>query len=362
MNVCPLVFDPIFKSKVWGGRELARLLDKNLPPGEAVGESWECADLEAGQSVVVRGPARGRSLHELMETWGADLLGRANPIEGRFPLLIKFLDAREPLSIQVHPDAAAIAEFKLRCNVKHEAWHVIDAADGARIFRGLRDGVTIEDLRARASDAPDEIPELVKSFPAKRGDTYYLPAGTLHALGAGIVVAEVQTPSDVTYRLYDWGRIRPASDAGLNVEETLACVRAEIDFASFEKKSHVGSVFATVTQVLTCPSFKIERVRFVEEFEQDIPYAELVCWIVLEGRGEVQYQGGVESFSRGEVMVLPAGLKKGRLKTQTVCSLLEVTVPVESDLAEFDRPDARSLRSEPQAGKPVQISIDRPRG
>lgn len=361
MNVCPLVFDPILKPKVWGGRELARLLDKNLPAGESIGESWECADLQMGQSIVARGPARGRPLHELMQIWGADLLGRANPIDGRFPLLIKFLDAREPLSIQVHPDAAAIAGLKLRCNEKHEAWHVIEAAGGASIYRGLRDGITTDDLRERVIVSADSIPELVKSIPVKRGDTFYLPAGTLHALGAGIVVAEVQTPGDVTYRLYDWGRTRPSSDAGLHVEETLACIRSDLDFASYEKKSHVGSVFATVTQVLSCPSFKIERVRFAEEFEQDIPYAELVCWIVLEGRGQVRYRGGAEPFSRGDVMVLPAALKEGRLKTQTACSLLEVTVPAASDLAGFNRPDARTLRRAPDSGGPVQINIERPR-
>ena len=362
MNVCPLVFEPILKPKVWGGDSLARLLDKKFPRGQPIGESWECADLDAGQSIVARGQAKGRGLHDLMIAWGADLLGRASPIDGRFPLLIKFLDAREPLSIQVHPDQRAVAELGLECSVKNEAWHVIDADAGARLFRGVRSGVSLNDLRSQAIDAPDGIPKLLNSIPVKRGDTFYLPAGTLHALGAGIVVAEVQTPGDVTFRLYDWGRLRPGQDAGLHLEEALACIRPDIEFAPFEKKSHVGSVFATVTQVVSCPSFKIERIRFVEEFEQDIPYAELVCWIVLEGRGEVQFQGGVETFARGEVMILPAGLKKGRLKTASPCDLLEVTVPMASDLAEYERPSAQSLRPEADSHGPIQINIERPHG
>ena len=359
MDVCPLIFEPIYKAKVWGGDALARLLDKKLPPDEPIGESWECADLEAGQSVVARGPMKGRTLHDLVTTWGTDLLGRAAPVEGRFPLLIKFLDARQTLSIQVHPDRRAAEALGKRCTIKNEAWHVIEAADGARIYRGLKAGVSLDDLRSRATSAPDSIPSLLNSVPARRGDTFFLPAGTLHALGEGIVVAEVQTPSDVTFRLYDWGRSRAGADAGLHIDETLACVRTDVRFAPFEKKSHVSSVFATITQLVSCPSFKIERVRFVEEFEQDIPYAELVIWIVLDGRGEVRHRGGVESFSRGDVMVLPAGLKNARLRTHAVCNLLEVTIPVESDLAEFDRPMTPPHATAPRG--PVQIHIDRPR-
>jgi len=354
MKLCPLIFQPIFKPKIWGGRNLATLLDKTLPEGVSIGESWECADLESAQSVVARGPARGRTLHELVTEWGSRLLGRARPVHGRFPLLIKFLDATEPLSIQVHPDSnvegAGIAS-------KDEAWFILQAEPAAIIYRGLRKGVTMAALEQALRERPASIVDLLEVIRVRAGDAFYLPAGTIHALGGGIAVAEVQMPSDTTYRLYDWDRQRPDDDAGLHIAPALAAIRTHIDSAAHEKRSHVTSVFTTVTRLITCPSFVVEKVRFVEGIEQDIPYAELVCWIVLEGRGEIHYGAGEkETFARGEVVVLPAELDRARLKTLTPCSWLEVTIPVASDLSGIPRPPPDTIRDQ-RGGGFVQMSI-----
>jgi mannose-6-phosphate isomerase len=338
MYVCPLVFEPIYRPKVWGGQNLARVLGKVLPTGQAIGESWECADVEGGQSVVARGPAKGRTLRELVAEWGTALTGRAELSDGRFPLLIKFLDAANNLSIQVHPGDSADGPTY---GEKHEAWYVLDAAPGAVIYRGLAPGITREHFCEICRREPRRVPECLEKIGVRAGDSFYIPGGTVHALGAGVVVAEVQTPSEVTYRLYDWERTRPAGDAGLHVEEGLACVREARDWVACEKRSHVTSLFTTVTRLVACPRFVMERVRFSGGMEQEIPYAELVVWIVLEGGGEILHgKGGVETFSRGEVIVLPAGLEKPRLRTREDCTWLEVTVPVASDLAEFERPDS----------------------
>ncbi len=364
MDVCPLVFEPIFRPKIWGGRNLARLLDKPLPPDSDIGESWECADLDGGQSVVNRGPARGRSLGDLVREWGTALLGRAHATDGSFPLLIKFLDASDNLSIQVHPDAEAAARLGLSILPKDEAWHVIEARQGAAIYRGFREGVTLEAFASALEKDPPSIVAMLHRTSVRSGETYYVPSGTVHAIGAGVVVAEVQTPVDVTYRLYDWGRRRPQDDAGLHLTDGLACIRQQVDFAPFEKRSHVTSVFTTVTRLVTCPSFILERVRFVGEIEQPIPYAEPVIWIVLEGRGEILYgKNGVETFAKGDVVLLPAALKEPRLKTLSDCVWLEVTIPAPSDLAEYDRPSAAALRApdgSPGAPMPLNISIQRP--
>lgn len=364
INPCPLIFEPIFKPKVWGGRNLARLLGKQLPTDEPYGESWECADLEQGQSIVARGPAKGKALHELAEAWGPRLLGRAKLSDGRFPLLIKFLDAAANLSVQVHPDPETARRLGGDVRVKHEAWHIIEAREGACIYRGLVAGTTVQTLTEAMARNPEAILEHLQRIPVKVGHTYFLPSGTLHTLGAGVVVAEIQTPSDITYRLYDWGRVRPKSDAGLHVEQGLACIRTDIDFAQYEARSHVGSPFTTVTRLVTCPSFIIEMVRFVEGMEQEIPYAELVCWIVLDGRGEVLYEKNKrEPFAKGDVVILPAELKEPRLRTETDCLWLEVTIPAESDLAAHPRPDRASLQAdEPQPGRPISIRIDRRNG
>ena len=411
MEPCPLVFEPIFREKVWGGRNLAALLGKALPGEGPIGESWEVADLDNGQSVVARGPAKGKTLGELVREWGPALLGRARLVDGRFPLLIKFLDAEQNLSVQVHPAPAgardgwgddggvgggdqgsAICETRgegegsgagarqarsegdgsgaelgakegerNRASVKHEAWHILRAAPGAVIYRGLGPGVTAAAAAEAARRDPAAIVPLLRAHPVKAGQTYYLPSGTVHALGAGVVVAEVQTPSDVTHRLYDWGRTRPGGDAGLHVEQGLAAIRTDVDPAAGERRSHVAGIFTTVSRVVECPYFVIEKVRFLAGMEQEIPYAELVAWVVLEGRGEIAYgRGGVETFVKGDVVVLPAGLKDGRLRTREDCVWLEVTVPAASDLAAYPRAGSAYLRArEGTADAPMGVNIVR---
>lgn len=347
-TVCPLIFEPIFKPRVWGGTRLRELLGKNFPGDGPVGESWEVADLEEDQSVVSRGPAKGRTLGELVRTWKDDLTGRAGLFEGRFPLLIKFLDARERLSVQVHPDEAAAKRLGGRVRVKNEAWYVIDAGPEACIHHGLRDGIDANELRAAVAE--HRIEELLRSVPARKGHCYDLPSGTIHALGAGIVVAEVQTPSDVTYRLHDWDRVDPTTGQArtLHLEEALACA----SFASInpeQPSQHTASVWTTVTSLCRNDSFVIERVRMVDGVEMMIPHSELVVWIVLEGQGSIGCDGVTEPllFGRGDTVVLPAGLKQGRVRTLSRCLWLEVTVPVRSDLAGFEHPVQGSIAGPP---------------
>lgn len=342
--VYPIVFEPIFKSRIWGGRRLEVLLNKRLQPGVAIGESWEVVDLEEEQSVVAAGPGKGKKLGELVQSWGVDLLGRAGLFEGRFPLLIKFLDANEALSVQVHPDEAMARRLGGRVRVKHEAWYVIDAQPDAFIYRGLRDGVDADALRRAVEE--DRVESVLNRIPARKGHCYYLPSGTVHALGGGVTVAEVQTPSDVTYRLYDWNRVDAATGGRreLHIEEALACVSYEPSMPE-EPPQHTASVWTSVTSLARCESFVIERVRMVDGVEMEIPYAEMVIWMVLEGRGSITCEGlsGPLTFGVGETVVIPAGLKKGRVATHANCMWLEVSVPIASSLAGFDRPDRRSL-------------------
>lgn len=357
--VYPIVFDPIFRPRIWGGRRMEALLNKRLPPGAAIGESWEVADLEDEQSVVAAGPWKGKKLGELVELWGDELLGRAGLVEGRFPLLIKFLDANEALSVQVHPDEAMARRLGGRVRVKREDWYVIDARPGAFIYRGLREGVNADELRQALDE--DCVVSVLNRIPARKGHCYYLPSGTVHALGGGVVVAEVQTPSDVTYRLYDWNRIDAATGSRreLHLEEALACVSYGASLPE-EPPQHAASVWTSVTSLARCESFVIERVRMVDGVEMEIPYAEMVIWIVLEGRGSITCEGPSEplSFGVGETVVIPAGLRKGRLATHANCMWLEVTVPIASSLAGFDRPDRRSLRE----GGGGYVSIQLPDG
>jgi len=356
-TVCPLVFEPIFKPRVWGGARLRELLGKDTPPGRPIGESWEVVDLEDDQSVVSRGSAKGRTLGELVRTWKDDLTGRAGLVEGRFPLLIKFLDARERLSVQVHPDEATAKRLGGAVRIKNEAWYVLEADDGAYIHHGLRDGTGADELRAAVAE--NRIEELLRVVPARKGHCYDLPSGTVHALGAGIVVAEVQTLSDVTYRLHDWNRVDPSTGRtrALHVDEALgSAVLAPV--APEQPAQHTASVWATVTRLCRNESFVIERVRMVEGVEMQVPHAELVVWIVLEGKGSIACDGvsAPLEFRRGETVVLPAGMKRGRVRTLDRCLWLEVTVPVGSDLSGFTHPDPAAF-SMPQANRYVPLQL-----
>lgn len=366
MDVHPLIFQPIFKPRLWGGRALETVLGKSLPPEQRIGESWELADLNDDVSVVAQGPARGRSLRHLVAEWGSALTGRAPLVQGRFPLLLKYLDARDTLSVQVHPTPEATLASGGAVPFKHEAWYVIGATRGACIYRGLKAGLGQDALRAAIEAG--EVESALQRVPVKPGQAFYLPAGTLHALGAGVLVAEVQTPGDVTYRLHDWDRVDPLTGRPreLHVAEALRCIRLDLDVARAEARSHVASVWTAVTRLITCESFIIERVRMVDGVEQDIPYDEMVTWMVLSGRGEASCRWGADRvtipFSRGDTVLLPAGLKEARVRTEDDCTWLEITVPIRSDLAEYARPDRESLRATSSGGSTlVKLNVP-PRG
>ena len=326
----PVVCEPIFKAKPWGGRELERLFGKALPPGQPIGESWELAHLPGNESRVARGPLAGVGLGTLVERWGRGLLGGAALVDGRFPLLIKFLDAREKLSVQVHPRAPEAPDAPEPPGVKHEAWYVVAAEPGAGLYIGLQPGVGPEDIRAAGPTAA--LAKLHRFRPVKPGDCFYLPSGTPHALGAGIVVAEIQTPSDVTYRLYDWDRVgldgRPRE---LHFEQALENIYYDVPEEQIvQPRSHQADVFATVTRLVRCRRFMIDKLRLVEGVNRELPHAEMVIWMILAGHGRLT-RGDYECpFKPGDTVLIPADMEGVRVETAAVCELLEVKIPIAS--------------------------------
>lgn len=341
MDVYPLIFEPIYKPKIWGGRTLQTLVGKSLPPDEPIGESWEIADLEDDQSVVSNGHARGKTLGQLVKEWGTDLLGRATLFENRFPLLIKFLDAKDTLSVQVHPDQAMADRLGGRVRIKNEAWYVINAEENGFIYRSLKPGVDANALK-QAIDQ-QRVEDVLIRIQARKGHCYYLPSGTIHALGAGVTVAEVQTPSDITYRVFDWNRVESSTGLPreLHLEQALECTSYEPVSADFESSQHLASVWTSITSLVRCESFVIERVRMADGVEQAIPYDEMIIWIILEGTGSISCDGISEpvSFKVGDTVLLPAGMKNGHVKVHDNCMWLEVSIPIQSSLTGFDRPE-----------------------
>ncbi len=365
MDVYPLKFEPIFKRRIWGGRALAELLSKDLPTDEPVGESWEVADLEDDQSVVANGPASGQRLGELVRAWGTELIGRAPLIDGRFPLLIKYLDAHDTLSVQVHPDEAMARRLGGRVRVKNEAWYVINATEAGFIYRGVRQGVDAHALKRAIEE--QKVESVLNRISVREGQCYYLPSGTIHALGAGVVVAEVQTPSDITYRVYDWNRIdrSTGSPRELHLDRALECTSFDTGPIVGESREHVASVWTTVTQLVRCESFAIDRVHMADGVNQEVPAGEFLIWMILKGRGTITYASTDQppaepvSFGVGDTLLIPAGLKQGHLQTEDDCTWLEVAYPVASPLASFDRPDRAALRDAVD-GKEGLVQLDLP--
>ncbi len=198
----PLTFEPIFQERVWGGRRLETLFKKPLPPDQRIGESWEISDRPGAASVIANGPFTGRDLHWLMENHAEELLGEVPSHNGRFPWLAKLLDANEDLSVQVHPPADIASS--LGGEPKTEAWHIARAEPEARLIAGLKRETTTEDFKAQLGQS--NFPVGLHEIPANKGDSIFIPSGRLHALGAGIVVFEIQQNSDTTFRVYDWNR------------------------------------------------------------------------------------------------------------------------------------------------------------
>ena len=330
MKIYPLKFEPFLVEKVWGGRALTRL-GKNLPAEESVriGESWELADLpeSAGgvSSIISNGPLRGKTLHGVIEQFGPRLLGRLQCyMDGCFPLLVKFIDAESNLSIQVHPTH----EYALHhpgVHAKSEAWYILSAEPGAVIYKGLKQEVSPEEFAE--SVRTGTIADLLLALPARPGECHFLPAGTCHALGAGVVVAEIQTPSDTTFRLHDWGR----QGRELHIEQALECVNLQpTDTRQQEKRSHIAGVFTTISRLITADDFQIERIRMSEGYAQEIPYDQPAVWLVLEGGGRIELadeQVSEVSFTVGDTLLIPAGMNDAKLALNADTCWLEVQFP-----------------------------------
>ena len=318
----PLRFHPLYRRYLWGGRRLATHLGKPIGPESDHAESWEICDRGQDQSVVAGGPLNGATLAELVSARGADLFGRHHPQE-RFPLLMKFLDATKDLSVQVHPNDAQAARLVPPDAGKTEAWVVLAAEPGSTIYAGLAPGV---DRRTLAEAiVQGTCHDLLHRFVAAVGDCVFLPAGTVHALGQGLLIAEIQQSSDVTYRLFDWNRVGPdGKPRALHVQEGLDVV----DFARGpvlpQRPQPTGQ--SGVSRLVDCDKFLLDRL------EIDQPTAvggDRRCHILCVLDGSIRLEGDplVSPLSRGAVALLPASLGGVRVETQGKAVLLDAYLP-----------------------------------
>lgn len=311
----PLIFAPILKDKVWGGRRL-EAFGKQLPTGMLIGESWELADLAStsasgggggsAHSVIVNGPLAGKTIRDALNLWGAALLGPTKPTaDGGFPLLVKFLDARENLSVQVHP-SPSYAALNFGCNLKTECWMILAAEPGAVIYKGIKPGVTRE-MFARHIESNEVANDMI-AVPAVVGECHNLPSGTCHALGGGVLAAEIQTPSDTTYRVYDWGR----TGRELHIEQAMAC----IDFGPPPPAARVPSGMAR-GRLVTTEFFEVDSLTITKLGCSPLAMGSRATVVtMLEGHADLRAGGGSTLICAGQTALVPAAIAE----SATLCA------------------------------------------
>ena len=322
----PLRFEPIYQYRLWGGRRLSSLLSAPLPGDGPIGEAWLLSDRSDHQSLVANGPLKGKSIGQLMGQFREQLMGKLASRFRRFPLLLKFLDAHELLSVQVHPSKAHPELIPAGDTAKTEAWVVIEAEKGSHIYAGLRLGTTADTLRKSLDDGT--IADHLVCIVPKPGDAVFIPAGTVHTLGEDVVVFEVQQDSDVTFRLYDWGHIDSKTNKPrpLQVDQAFAC----IDFGA----SNCGLVaprIETTTPVererlFDCDAFQLWRLLGQDPFTVGAT-AEPRVLVCIEGSGQLAHKGTPYAVGRGDVWLLPAEAGACAFQPSGEVTLLEIAIP-----------------------------------
>ncbi len=317
----PFVFKPIFKDRIWGGRELERLYAKIIPAGR-IGEAWEISDRPGDASVIANGALAGKDLRWLMENHAAEILGGAkSAAEGRFPLLCKILDAREKLSLQVHPPASKAAELK--GEPKTEMWFIADAAPGASLYVGLKRGVKGAEFEQKISDG--SVAECFHKIPVKAGDTMFLPSGRVHAIGDGLVIFEIQQNSDTTYRVFDWNRLGlDGKPREMHVAQSLA----SIEFNDFEPKL-VETTFVAHGKVLkrslvNDPLFTVEAWKLASGADGLLQPKKLQIVAVTSGAVEIRSGATSVKLSAGDFSLIPASLERTEVVAMSDAALLRV--------------------------------------
>ncbi len=310
----PLRFQRILFEKVWGGRALERVPGIELPSGGRVGETWELVDREDHNSVVACGEHRGRSLRSLMLSCKAELLGKARPAAGgAFPVLVKLLDASEVLSVQVHPDDEVARRLGDGETGKTEAWYILSAEPGSRIWLGLKPGVDRAAFE-REAGGPGVV-DLLLTYEVSPGQLYFVPSGTVHAIGAGITLAEVQQNSDVTYRVYDWGRV------GLDGQPRATHLEQTLESVSYERP-WVGPVEAGPgacgrAELLECEHFALASLVIGGRCDGDTAGRSL-AYLATHGSGRLTVRGvaGAWRIRPGDTWLLPAAVGAHRIERE----------------------------------------------
>lgn len=320
-SLYPLKFHPILKEKIWGGTKLHSILNKES--NGSIGESWEISGVEHNVSTVENGPLKGRGIDQLLAEYKEALVGTRiyQKFGDTFPLLFKFIDAADDLSVQVHP-GDFLAKQRHNSFGKSEMWHILQADEDAKIIIGF-DGKQNEKDFVKALEE-NKIPTILNSVPVKKGDTFIINPGTVHAIGAGVLLAEIQQTSDITYRIYDWDR--PDTDGKMRRLHTDLALAA-LDFSTSSTKLEIAAqmdipIAIGGTEFFSANILNLSQplIRKLEEMDS------FVVYMCLEGSAKVEADGFLETIEKGETILIPAAIDEIKINTKTA-SFLEVYIP-----------------------------------
>lgn len=317
----PLKFKPILKDKIWGGTKLKSLLNKDsqLPN---VGESWEISDVEGDTSIVSNGSLKNQSLKQLLDIYKADLVGGKNydKFGNKFPLLIKFIDAKEDLSIQLHPNDE-LAKIRHNSFGKTEMWYVMQADEGSNLIVDFNQKMTpdlyLEHLENKT------LPQILNFDKVKAGDTYFIEVGRVHAIGAGVMLAEIQQTSDITYRIYDWDRKDDfGNERELHTELAIDAIGFDMpdNFrVDYDKKANQSN------EMVSCPYFTTSYLKIDKELQKENTHDSFVIYICVEGEATIKTENYSEVIGKGETLLVPATISSYQIVSDDA-TLLEVYV------------------------------------
>lgn len=325
INLYPLQFQPVYKDYIWGGNKIARRYKRRLPAG-VYAESWEIADRPEGMSVVINGSLAGRDLFSLVKSYGAKLIGRPC---AEFPLLVKIIDAREKLSVQVHPDERGAKEAG--GDPKAEMWYVLDAEPGAQVYAGFKPGVTPKSFKNAL--AGGKIGELLQVIPVNKGDVVFLPGGRVHAIGPGCLMLEVMQNSDTTFRLFDWNRIgRDGRPRALQINKAFKVIRwddrdeSKVPAASRPLKFDQDGNGAA--ELLLTPFFRLEKLALAKSLKC-VPGGKTFHILFVE-EGTARLEAGADQIclEDGTTTLVPAALPEYSIKPLTdMAAILRISRP-----------------------------------
>ncbi|MCK5473161.1 MAG: class I mannose-6-phosphate isomerase, partial [Planctomycetes bacterium] len=292
----PLKFKPIYKERIWGGCKLRSYFNKDFPSNINIGESWELADLPNDKSIIANGELAGQTIAEAIAQYPKEITGDAN-FSGQFPLLLKLLDAEEKLSVQVHPDEQTCRRMG-KGEPKTECWYIIAASKGAVIYKGLKKGVTKEQFAKSIADGT--AADLLNKVPVKAGECHFIPAGTVHTISANNMIAEIQTPSDTTYRVFDFNRTDAAGNPRqLHIEDALESINFDIDSSELP--------VTTSGHLVDSKDFKIDKAEQPKNSKISISPGQMKVYIFVDGLGKIfETKTEKTDFAAGDCVLLPA--------------------------------------------------------